>query len=114
MDVDVLVNQSGSEFPIPIGYTLCAYSDGVLLLEKDGKYGFMDYTGDWIAQPIYTAATAFRSGLATLTTPDGRVGMIDRTGKIVLPFRYTYISSASDGLITAFDGAWSVYKIMSK
>ena len=74
----------------------------------------MDYTGDWIAEPIYSSATAFRSGLATLRTEDGRVGMIDRKGNIVLPFRYTYISSASDGLITAFDGAWSVYKIMTK
>lgn len=114
MDVDVLVDRNGAEFPIPLGYTLHAYSDGILLLEKNGKYGFMDYTGDWIAQPIYAGATAFRSGLATLTTPDGRVGMIDRAGKIILPFRYTYISPASDGLITAFDGAWSVYKIMSK
>ena len=114
MDVDVLVDRNGAEFPIPLGYTLHAYSDGILLLEKNGKYGFMDYTGDWIAQPIYAGATAFRSGLATMTTPDGRVGMIDRAGKIILPFRYTYISPASDGLITAFDGAWSVYKIMSK
>ena len=65
-------------------------------------------------QPIYAAASAFRSGLATLTTPDGRVGMIDRTGRIVLPFCYSYISSASDGLIAAFDGAWRVYKIMEK
>ena len=114
MDEDVLVDRAGNEFPIPMGYTLCAYSDGVLMLEKDGKYGFMDYTGDWIAQPIYAAASAFRSGLATLTTPDGRVGMIDHTGRIVLPFCYSYISSASDGLIAAFDGAWRVYKIMEK
>lgn len=114
MDRDVLVNRSGEEFHIPMGYNLCAYSDGILLLEKNGKYGFMDYTGDWIAQPVYAAATPFRSGLATLTTPDGRVGMIDRTGKIILPFRYQYISSASDGLVAAFDGAWNVYKIMKK
>ena len=114
MDVDVLVDKNGAEFPIPMGYTLKAYSDGVLLLEKDGKYGFMDYTGDWIAEPVYHSATAFRSGLATLKTEDGKVGMIDTKGNIVLPFRYNYISSASDGLITAYDGAWSVYKIMTK
>lgn len=114
MDVDVLVDKNGAEFPIPMGYTLKAYSDGVLLLEKDGKYGFMDYTGDWIAEPVYHSAAAFRSGLATLKTEDGKVGMIDTKGNIVLPFRYNYISSASDGLITAYDGAWSVYKIMTK
>ena len=114
MDVDVLIDRNGNEFPIPMGYTLKAYSDGVLLLEKDGRYGFMDYTGGWIAEPVYAAATAFRSGLATLTTTDGRVGMIDRNGKIILPFAYEYISSASDGLIAAFNGKWNVYKVMEK
>ena len=115
-DTEILVNTKGEVFPVPSGYVLKGYSDGMLLLEKDGRYGFMDYTGAWIAEPVYKAATPFINGLATLTTPDGRVGMIDTKGNIVLAFAYGSISQASSGLVAAYhakDG-WSVYKIMGK
>ena len=115
-DTDVLIDTRGKEFPIPSGYVLKGYSCGMLLLEKDGRYGFMDYTGDWIAEPVYAAATPFVNNLATLTTPDGRMGMIDTEGNIVLAFAYQSISQASSGLVAAChqkDG-WQIYKIMAK
>ena len=115
-DTDILVNSKGEQFPIPSGYVLKGYSCGMLLLEKDGRYGFMDYTGAWIAEPVYAAATPFVNNLATLTTPDGRVGMIDTEGNIVLAFAYKSITQASSGLVASYhakDG-WTVYKTMSK
>lgn len=115
-DTDILINDKGEEFPIPSGYTLRGYSCGMLLLEKEGRYGFMDYTGAWIAQPIYAAATPFVSGLATLTTPDGRVGMIDTAGNIVLAFAYETITPCSSGLIATYhaENGWTVYQVMQK
>ena len=76
----------------------------------------MDYTGNWIAEPVYAAATPFINNLATLTTPDGRMGMIDTEGNIVLAFAYQSITQASSGMIATYhrqDG-WQVYKIMAK
>ncbi len=115
-DTEVLIDTRGKEFPIPSGYVLKGYSCGMLLLEKDGRYGFMDYTGNWIAEPVYAGATPFVNNLATLTTPDGRVGMIDTEGNIVLAFAYKSITQASSGMIASYhqkDG-WQLYKIMAK
>ena len=114
IDEDILVDRYGKEFTLPVGYTLRAYSDGMILLEKDGRVGYMDYTGPWIAEPIYAAAEPFVNGLAALTTADGRVGMIDTEGNIILPFAYDSISQASDGVIVVYDTAlgWQAYRMM--
>lgn len=115
-DEHVLIRADGSEYELPAGYELEGYSDGVILLSKNGLYGFMDYTGEWIAQPIYADATPFVCGLATLTTQDGRVGMIDTEGNIVLQFTFDYISQVSDGLIATYreENGWTILKMMEK
>ncbi len=114
LEEDILLRTDGSVYELPAGYELEGYSDGMILLSKNGRYGFIDYTGEWIAQPIFTAATPFVAGLATLTTEDGRVGMIDTAGNIVLQFTYDYISQVSDGLIATYrkENGWTVLKMM--
>ena len=76
----------------------------------------MDYTGAWIAEPIYSYAEAFCEGLAVLATPDGRYGMIDTEGNIVLTFAYKHISSCSDGLIVCYSDemGWEIMRKMTK
>ena len=115
-DEDKLIRTDGSIYELPHGYTLKGYSEGMILLERDGLYGFMDYTGGWIAEPCYVSATPFVGGLAVLETPDGRFGMIDTQGNIVLPFTYDYISLPSSGLVAAFreENGWLVMKVMSR
>ena len=104
-DTDKVFTTDGTEFLVPYGFEIMSYSDGVLRLKKDGKYGYMDYTGAWIAQPVYADATVFFEGLAVLKLTNGNCGMIDTAGNIVLPFRYKYISSASSGVVSAFSEA---------
>lgn len=112
---EILINTRGERFSIPSRFNLKGYSDGMLLLEHNGLYGFMDITGDWVAEPIYKYAEAFHEGLAILETTDGRYGMIDTDGNIVLPFAYKSISSVSDGIIAAFSDeyGWQIIRKMT-
>lgn len=113
-DYSTLIRADGTRFDIPAGFTLEGYSDGTLLLKKDGKYGFYSVEYGWIAQPIYASASPFVSGLAVLETDDGRFGMIDRVGDIVLPFTYDSISQNSSGLVAAYryENGWTVFRVM--
>lgn len=114
-DEDILIRQDGSVHMIPQDYRLAGYSDGVMLLEKNGFYGFLDYKGRWIAQPIYTYAQPFVEGLAVIGFASGKRCMIDTEGNIVLPFIYDHISNASSGVVVAYSSSgWSIFNKMSK
>ena len=115
-DQDYLVDTEGNKFSIPTGYTLEGYSDGILLLSKDGLYGYYSIEGDWIAQPIFTYARPFIQGLAAVGSEDGTVGMIDTKGNIVLPFVFTSVSDVSSGVIVTFcEGiGWEVFTVNKK
>ena len=115
-DYETLVNVSGEFFDIPSGYTLEGYSDGVLLLSKDGRYGYYSIDKKWIAQPIYTYASPFVQGLAVVGAEDGTRGMIDTEGNIVLPFVFSHISNASSGLVSAYSESvgWEIFKLFGE
>ncbi len=98
-DVDVLVTPYGREFPIPEGFTIRGYADGVITLERGGKYGLFRTDGAWLADPVYSFASAFHGGVGVLRNADGRYGVLDTDGNVLIPFRYDYISNNSDGLI---------------
>ncbi len=112
---DILIDRSGNEFPIPEGYELVSYSDGVILLKRHGQYGYMDYTGKWIAEPVYKDGKPFSEGLGVLTTADGRCGVIDVSGNVVVPFEYSSISSCSDGVMAAYhpERGWQILRKMA-
>lgn len=115
-DWEALVDAEGNYFEIPEGYTLEGYSDGILLLSKNGLYGYYSIEGKWITQPIFTYARPFIQGLAVVGSATGTVGMIDTSGNIVLPFVYTSLSDVSSGVITAYcEGiGWETYYLMEK
>lgn len=101
-DIDILMSKSGKKRNPPDGYTLEGYSNGVMLLSKDGKYGFYTIDDEWIAQPMFTYATPFIQGLAVVGLEDGTLGMIDTDGNIVLPFVFTSLSQVSSGVIVGY------------
>lgn len=116
LDEDVLLDKQGNIFPIPAGYEIEAYSDGVILLSRDGKYGYMDYTGAWIAQPIYDYARPFSEGTAVVGFSDGTRLMIATDGSILIPAGvYSYISDTSSGVVAAWNGReWSILHKMAR
>lgn len=101
-DYDILIDPYGNEFDIPAGYKLISYSDGVLLLEREGRYGYYHRNGYWIAQPIYTYAIPFVEGIGIIGDDEGTVGAVDTDGNVVIPFDYEEILPPSSGVISCY------------
>lgn len=112
--LDSLIYQDGKVFALPVGYTLCAYSDGMALLRRGSQYGYMDYTGRWVVEPELSGAEPFSEGLAVIGLRDGTKEMIDTSGRVVLRDDYSYISSCSSGVIVAYsvDSGWHIFNKM--
>ncbi|MBP5269433.1 MAG: hypothetical protein ILO42_00580 [Clostridia bacterium] len=117
-DRDVLVDSRGKEYKIPSGYTMTAYSDGVIILESGGLYGcYSTVLERWIADPVFTSAEPFIEGLCVLGLSDGTRGVIDTEGRVVIAFGdgYTEITRASSGIIACLsDSGWHIFAKVSK
>ncbi|MBO4752382.1 MAG: WG repeat-containing protein [Bacteroidales bacterium] len=68
---------------------------------SEGKWGFIDRTGDFVIEPKYDAARGFSEGLAAVRTGDetsGKWGYIDKSGKWVIEPKYAEAQSFSEGV----------------
>ena len=111
-----LLSKTGEYFDIPAGYNLINYSDGVLLLEKNGKYGYMDLDGGWIMPSVYSFASPYVQGLAAVAGSDGKYCLIDTDGNYVLPMYFDYVSNVSGGLVCTYEQTrgWEIYCVVEK
>lgn len=114
-ELQVLVDTEGREVNIPGDCSIEGYSDGVMLIKRGEKYGYMRADGSWLIEPSLTYAEPFCEGLAVMGYADGKLGMIDTEGNICLYPMYRYISKSSGGIITAYsdEGGWSIFYKMS-
>ncbi len=109
--VEVMLRADGTLLSIPTGFTVCAYSDGAVLLKNGTEYGYMNYNGRWISTPDYKQAAPFSEGLAAVCDADGNYGMLDLQGNTVIPLVFTSISNSSDGVIVAYAQKYGYYII---
>lgn len=114
-DTELLLRADDTVFPLPPDYNLVSYSNGMILLEKGGRYGFMDYTGKWIVQPTYTYAKPYNEGLAVVGK-DGKYGLIDTNGEFVLPMIFDHVESVSGGIAAAWsqEHGWMLFSKMKQ
>lgn len=101
-DYDTLIDVNGNYSPLPGGYTLVGYMDGVALLQKDDRFGFFKPGESWITEPNYTTASTFSGGLGVIGDADGRVGAIDASGNFIIPQIFDYISPVSEDRMVAY------------
>ncbi len=119
-DKAILMDVTGKEYKIPDGYTLIAYSDGVLLLQNNetGLFGCMNYKGAWVIQPMYSHVTPSVSGMIVAGDENGEKGLYDTEGNRILPQVYDEISTPSAGMVAVYDKSsglgWEVYRMMNK
>ena len=76
-------------------------------VDVEGKYGYIDKTGQIVIEPKFNYAEDFSEGLAIFRIGDdetGSFGYIDTTGKIVIKPRFKGAVSFSEGVAIADDG----------
>ena len=69
----------------------------IIVDTKQGKYGFIDASGEVVIPPQFDDAYMFREGLA-LVENDGKIGFIDTKGKYAVPPIYEDAEPFSEGL----------------
>ena len=92
------------------GYVIAGYSDGCILYERNGKYGFTTNSLNWITTPDLISAHPFTEGLAVVQTETG-FGMIDTTGAYVLPPVFEKVTPCSGCVFAAYSSGtgWSLF-----
>ena len=76
------------EIVIPIEYDkVDRFREGLAVVKKDKKYGFVDKSGKEVVPCQYDFALEFSEGLASVKKGD-KWGYIDKSGKTVIPFRW--------------------------
>lgn len=99
-----LIDKKGNKIiPCEYGGLLPAFSEGLTVLNKDGKYGYLDHSGKTIVEFEYEVARPFHDGLAVVRK-NGKWGVIDKKAKVVLEPKYDYIFEYSEGLAMVKEG----------
>ena len=113
---DRIVDVYGRPFYIPDDYNIKSYSQGMILLEKNGYYGFMNYLGEWVAQPIYKYAQPFYEGVAVIGLENGKKALIDVKGNLVAKFKYDVITNCTGGIVALYEKneGWTILNKVRK
>lgn len=91
------------EGPVVYGYDdIYCLSEGLAMVKRDRKYGFIDQTGKVVIPLNYDWAWSFNEGLAIVSQND-KYGFIDNTGKVVIPLKYDKADSFYNGVAGVLD-----------
>ncbi|MCG8478371.1 MAG: WG repeat-containing protein [Spirochaetales bacterium] len=70
-----------------------------IVVQHQGKYGYLDENLDILIPPRYQAATAFIDGIAVVQMIDGMFHIIDRSGNSIATIVADEVRAPSDGMI---------------
>ena len=71
-----------NEFVVPVKY--------------EGKFGFIDRTGDWFIEPQFDSVSNFWNGYASVFK-DNKEGIINTSGKQIIDYKYDFIGLFENG-----------------
>ncbi|MCK5684371.1 WG repeat-containing protein, partial [bacterium] len=75
-------------------------NDTLYPLEKNKKWGFMDYTGKIVIEPVYMGAKTFSNGLCAVRSKNKKGyywGYIDKTGKVMIEPKFEIAHTFHNG-----------------
>jgi len=87
-------------------------AEGLIGLEKNNKWGYVDYTGNIVIDFEYDAVGSFSAGFAPVQK-DGMWGYIDKSGQIIIAFDYDDVQCFSgDFAWVQRNGKWGILRII--
>ena len=86
------------------------FSEGLASIYQDGKWGYINTSGELVIPLQFELARPFSEGLAAVKQ-DGKWGFIDQTGKVMISPQYDYVLNFQDGLAVVGDqdGSYKCY-----
>jgi len=80
------------------------FHDGMAVVQKNGRYGYMSLTGELVVPCEYEYAFDFHNGVG-IVQMDGKYGLVDTTGKVLIPCQLSSVGfEFSDGLMYVRQG----------
>jgi hypothetical protein len=83
---------------------LTNFSNGLALVEQNGKWGYINKLGEFVIPATYSHASDFSDGLATVTDGNRRFA-IDPKGRLVFDASYPMLTAFKDGVASYRDCA---------
>lgn len=81
---------------VPFEYMhIGGFYDGMAVVKKNGKKGYVNTKGELVIPIEYDRAFGFENGLA-LVIKDNKVGFLNTSGEVAIPFEYEDIKMISD------------------
>jgi len=103
-----VINLTGNWVIKPKYESVTKFSEGLLAVKKNDKWGYVDKQDKLIISFIFDEALEFRSGLAAARMGN-KMGLINRDGQWVIAPKYESIFGFSDGLYAAKNKGLSGY-----
>ncbi len=92
-----LLDTDGNMVVPPVYDFITSPVDGICMVKKDGKCGYIYTDGSILVEPLYESAWSFRDGLASVKA-EGKWGVIDKSGKAIITPQYDEEFHFSEGL----------------
>jgi hypothetical protein len=77
-----------------------SFREGLAAIRSNGKYGYINSTGQFVSPPTFENAGSFTNGIAIVRL-HGKLGYIDRTGKFIIAPQFEQVCPFSEGLAAA-------------
>lgn len=100
------IDRTGKMALAPQSYTALAFSDGLALIEQNGKFGYIDRTGKVAIEPQFVQAKSFVQEMAPVVV-NGKWGYINKSGNVVIQPQFESAQTFSEDLAgVKLQGKW--------
>lgn len=103
-----VIDKSGNKLFINEGGS-SQFHEGLMPVSKNGKWGYIDKTGNIAIQYQYRLAERFKNGVAIIINEEDLKGVINKSGVQLIPMNYDLIRVESETIFGKKDNKWGLF-----